>query len=57
MCFVNVLSEKKIWSTNEEKKRTSHLSRSRSLYVSLSVLIIFEALSIVAQASFSCAGN
>lgn len=52
MCLDNLLSQIKIWSTNEKKKRTSIVSYSRVLYVVLTLISILEAISIIAQTVF-----
>ena len=52
MYLDNLLSQTTIWSTNEKKKRTSVLSRSRILYVVLTIISILEAFSIIAQTIF-----
>ena len=52
MCLDNLLSQIKIWSTNEKKKRTSVYPGSRVLYVVLTIISILEAFSIIAQTVF-----
>lgn len=52
MYLDNLLSQTKIWSTNEKKKRLPSYPGSRVLYVTLSLISILEACSIIAQTVF-----
>lgn len=53
MCLDNLLSQIKIWSTNEKKKRgLPSYPGSRVLYVVLTIISILEAFSIIAQTVF-----
>ena len=51
MCLDNLLSQIKIWSTNE-KKRGLPYPGSRVLYVVLTIISMLEAFSIIAQTVF-----
>lgn len=52
MYLDNLLSQTKIWSTNEKKRGLPSYSGSRVLYVTLSLISILEACSIIAQTVF-----